>query len=109
MLRLFSGYRIFALLSVFLQVVSILALKYLAMKCGGLFCWPLIYYYAAVAGLIFLRVISWNLALTKGNLRNVYAFTALNPVLLLWLSSVVFDEKVSLISALGTSIIVFAI
>ena len=108
-LKTLSDYRTFALLSVVLQVLSIVVLKYAAIICGEFFCWSLIYYYAIVAGFIFLRVMFWNLALSKRNLSDVYIFTALNPVLLLWLSSAVLNEKVSIFSTLGSGIVVFAI
>jgi len=108
-LRIVRDYRALAFLSISLQVSSVLILKYAAIICGGLFCWSSFYYYVTVTGFIFLRVIFWNLALSRGNLSAVYAFTALNPVLLLWLSKIVLNERVSFISALGTSIIVLAI
>lgn len=86
-----------------------MVLKYAAIACGDYFCWSLAYCYAAVVCLIMFRVIFWNMALSRGNLSDVYVFTALTPVLLLLLSSAVLNEKVSITSALGTSVIVFAI
>lgn len=104
-----ADYRVWALLSVFLQVLSIIVLKYTAISCGSFFCWPLVYFYASVAFFILLRVLFWNLALSRGTLSNVYMFTALTPMLMLWLSVAILDEKISLTSALGTGIVVLAI
>ena len=104
-----KGYRVWALLSVFIQVVSIVALKYAAIACGDYFCWSLANYYGAVVCLLFLRVVFWNLALSRGNLSDVYVFTVLNPVFLLCLSSIVLNENVSITSAFGAGVVVFAI
>jgi drug/metabolite transporter (DMT)-like permease len=104
-----KSYKIWALLSVSSQVVSIVTLKYAATRCGSYFCWTLIYCYLAVSVLIFFRVIFWNKALSRGSLSDVYVFTALTPVMLLWLSRAVLSEQTSALSIFGTFIIVFAI
>lgn len=104
-----KSYKVWALLSVSSQVVSIITLKYAATGCGSYFCWTLIYFYLAVSVLIFFRVIFWNKALSRGSLSDVYVFTALTPVMLLWLSRAVLNEQISALSIFGTCIIVFAI
>lgn len=105
----FKSYKVWALLSVCSQVVSIVTLKYAATGCGSYFCWTLIYFYLAVSVLIFFRVIFWNKALSRGSLSDVYVFTALTPVMLLWLSKAILNEQTSALSIFGTCIIVFAI
>lgn len=107
--NIFSSYKIWAILSVLSQVISVVILKYAALGCSNYFCWSLFYFYAAVAVLIFSRVIFWNKALARGGLSEAYVFTALTPVFLLWLSSAVLNEKISLLSIVGTCIVVFAI
>ena len=104
-----KSYKVWALLSVSSQVVSVVTLKYAATGCGSFFCWSLIYFYVALAFLFVFRVIFWNKALSRGTLSDVYVFTALTPVLLLWLSSAVLNEQISAHSAFGTCIVVFAI
>lgn len=104
-----QSYKIWALLSVLSQVVSVVILKYAAIGCGSLFCWSVAYFYMAVGLLIAFRVIFWNKALSRGNLSDVYVFTALTPVLLLWLSSAVLGEHISTLNVLGTCIVVLAI
>lgn len=108
-INIFSSYKMWAILSVLSQVVSVVTLKYAALGCSSYFCWSLFYLYAAITVLIFSRVIFWNKALARGGLGEVYVFTALTPVLLLWLSNVVLNEKISPLSGVGTCIVVFAI
>ncbi len=107
--NIFRSYKIWAILSVLSQVVSVVILKYAALGCSNYFCWSLFYFYAVVAVLIFSRVIFWNKALARAALSEVYVFTALTPVFLLWLSNAVLNEKISPLSILGTCIVVFAI
>lgn len=103
------SYKVWALLSVFAQVTSVVILKYAAIGCGSYYCNSLVFFYVAVGVLIFARVIFWNKALALGRLSDVYVFTALTPILLLWLSGVILNEEISIVSALGTCIVVFAI
>lgn len=102
-------YTFWALLSVLIQSFTIIILKYAAVQCGQLFCWSVAGFYLLAAACIGSRVITWNLALSKGNLSDVYVFTALNPVLLLVLAFLILGEHVSTISIAGAVIIVSGI
>jgi uncharacterized membrane protein len=104
-----KSYKGWALLSVAIQATTIIVLKLAANDCGELFCWSFVHYYAAAVSLLFFRVLSWNFALSKGNLSDVYVFTALTPVLLLWLSIAFLNEEIGIASIAGASVIAMAI
>lgn len=108
-IRAVRDYRAFALLSVILQGLAVVALRHCANICGTFFCFQMSAWYAVVACMILGRVLIWNMALSRGQLSNVYVFTALNPVFLLCFSFLLLGERTSRVSLLGAATIVVAI
>ena len=108
-MAILGGYRGWALLSVAAQAAAVVVLKMAAVECGGYFCLSLSHYYGAAVCLMVCWVIFWNRALSRGNLSDVYVFTALTPVFLLVLSVVVLDERIGITSSLGAVLISLAI
>lgn len=106
---LLRSYRAWALLSICLQVASVILLKHASNSCDGFFCATS----AMIFGLVFLcmglRVIFWNLALAKGQLSDVYVLNAFSPILLLIFSSIFLGESVSQLSYAGVVIVTLAV
>lgn|SRR5574340_708307 len=107
--NIMKNYWVWAFLSILFQACTIIILKYAAISCEGRWCWSFLYLYLIAVSLMFSRVIFWNKALSLGKLSDVYAFTATTPVILLLLSIVVLNERISLTSAIGASVVVWAI
>jgi len=103
-----KGYALWAFLSVLLQAMAVVVLK-CAAGFRGSWSWSLFGTYGAVLCLILTRVVCWNLALARGRLSEVYAFTALAPVFLLILSVVALQERISRTSVVGVVVIAGAI
>lgn len=100
---------IWALVSVLSQSLTIVLLKAGAQQCGKAFCVAQIPIYAIAASFIVFRVVSWNVALRRGRLSRIYAYTALNPVVLLALSVAFLRETVSAWAVVGACMISLAI
>ncbi|CAM2141529.1 membrane protein of unknown function [Pararobbsia alpina] len=100
---------IWALVSVLSQSLTIVLLKAGAQQCGKAFCVAQIPVYAIAGSFIVFRVISWNIALRRGRLSRIYAYTALNPVVLLALAVAFLRESVSIWAVVGACMISLAI
>lgn len=103
------GHGVWALLSVLCQALSIVVLKSAAQQCGKAFCSGQIPLYAVVGAFLVFRVLSWNIALRRGRLSNVYLYTALNPVVLLALSVIFLREHLGAGALVGSCMISVAI
>ena len=104
-----KSYRAWAILSICLQVASVILLKHASNSCDGFFCVTS----AMMFGLVFLfmglRVLFWNFALSNGQLSDVYVLNAFSPILLLIFSSIFLGEVVSQLSYIGMMIVAFAV
>lgn len=96
-----SSYKFFTLTCIISQVIAIVLLKKSLLMCGSLFCISATSLYIAIVALIAVRIVFWNIALSKAPLSKIYVFTSLTPALLILVSAIFLSEKISSLSMLG--------